>query len=170
MGHSREQRYLISYNTYNIYKFSLRHNQTYYGSQHNEMHSPSRSRGFLQITTYDIFPSSQMTNLKNSHPIVAFLSPQNIGDECIRENARYWIHNDFKNRNLAMRLPSFQNISRARIMAVHTTSMMSTTKCSNGLKSKKSDSSETDHTEGGTWDTTWYVNTLESFWGHQKAL
>ena len=51
----------------------------------------------------------------------SFLPPQQIGDRWTREKAGYGIYNQYKNLELAVRLPSLQNIFRAELMAIHAT-------------------------------------------------
>ena len=61
----------------------------------------------------------------------SFLPPQDMGNHWTRETARYEIYNESKNIELAMRLPSLQNIFRAERMAIYTTLQIITSKFPN---------------------------------------
>ena len=51
----------------------------------------------------------------------SFLPSQQIDDKWTREKAGYGIYNQYKNLELAVRLPGLQNIFRAELMAIHAT-------------------------------------------------
>ena len=51
----------------------------------------------------------------------SFLPPQQIDDRWIREKSGYGIYNQYKNLELAVRLPGLQNIFRSELMAIHAT-------------------------------------------------
>ena len=50
-----------------------------------------------------------------------FLPPQQIEDRWTREKEGYGVYNQYKNLELAVRLPGLQNIFRIELMAIHTT-------------------------------------------------
>ena len=49
----------------------------------------------------------------------SFLPPQEVDDRWTREKARYGVYNQYKNLELAVRLPGLQNIFIAELMAIH---------------------------------------------------
>ena len=51
----------------------------------------------------------------------SFLPPQQIDDRWTREKTGYGVYNQYKNLEIAVRLPSLQNIFRAELMAIHAT-------------------------------------------------